>query len=241
MHLLSNKIKFKNIFFALVILLVLLCFRNAIFHLLIFFSRQLIFSPQKLSQEIEELKKENLLLSLQVKNYRGLREENEKLQKAFSFKKEKEISLVGAEVIGFAPSNWSRFVIINVGQDKGLKKGLFVINEKGNLVGRITETDKDFSRLTLVNDPNFNAPVVIGKKSMGLLKGTLEGARVLYIEKEDKIAVGDMIWLKTSMLPSPIAVGKIKSVKKSDDSLFWDVEVALFSKDIFFDKLFVIK
>ena len=222
-------------------LLFFLPFKGAIRSALIFFSRQLKTTPRKYSQEIEELKKDKIALSLQLEEFKQLKEENDILRDAFDLKIAEKLNLIGTEVIAFSPSNWHREVVINTGIKSGVSEGLLVIDENGGLVGRILKVENNSSRLLLVSDPNFNVPVFVGKEAFGMFKGNLVGAKILYIEDGDKIASGDKVWLKNPSSGSVIQIGKVGNVKKSDASLFWDVDVELFLKASVFDKLFIVK
>ena len=236
--------KTKHRFIVLILLAVFLFFlpfKSAIKDLLVFFSKQFRYTSQNFSQEIEKLKKENLSLELKVKEFNHLREENQILRNALNFKADKDFDLLGVDVIAFSPSSWDRFVLVNAGEDEGLEKGMFIVDEDGNLVGKVAEVDKNSSRVILVNDPNFNLSVFIGKEGFGLLEGNLIGAKLLYIEDTDKISEGDKIWIKLPSLSSSIEIGQVKSAKRSSNNLFWDVDAKLYLKSSFFDKLFVVK
>lgn len=222
-------------------LIVLLPFKGAIQNLLTIFSRQLNLSPTKTSKTIEELKKANLTLKLQLQEFNPLSKENETLKKAFNFKKQKKLNLQGAEVLAFTPSSWRRIAIINVGEDKNIKEGQLAIDEEGNLLGKILEVNEKTSRLILVNDPGFNLPVFVGEQGYGLLKGNITNARILYIEDGDKIQKGDKVWVKTADSASSINIGKIKRIQKSSNSLFWNVEAELTLENSTFNKVFIIK
>lgn len=241
MHL-PYKTKLKYIaIIASAILIVLLPFKGAVQNLLTIFSSQLSLSPTKTSKKIEELKKKNLTLKLQLQEFNPLSKENETLRKAFDFKKQKELNLQGAEVLAFTPSNWRRLAIINVGENKSIEEGQLAIDEEGNLLGKILEVNKKTSRLILVNDPGFNLSVFVGKQGYGLLKGNITNARILYIEDGDKIRKGDKVWVKTADSTSSVKIGKIKRIRKSSNSLFWDVDAELALGNNTFHKVFIIK
>jgi len=234
------KVKFSLLILAGIVLL-FVGFRSLI-NYLIFFTAESLFSPHiKTQAKIAELEQETTVLRLKLAEYKTLADENTQLRKALDFKARVGYKLIGADVLVFSPSAWQRLVVISGGSDKGLEKGLFAIDSEGNLVGKIVEVEKSFSRLMLVSDPDFSAPVSIGKTNLGLFKGALTGAHVLYIEDAEAIAVGDQVSLKVSELPIPLEIGKVKSLTKDPNSLFWDVGVALTQKKGFFDKVYIVK
>ena len=239
---LPSKAKFKyTALLVLAALLVLVPFKHVIKSLSISFPKNIHLAPKRLHQRIKELEKINLSLSLEIEKFKRLKKENQTLRKVFNFKNEKGFDLVGADVVLFSPSSWRRFVEINSGKNKGLKKGLFAIDENGKLIGKITQVSEDSAQVILVNDPDFNLSVFIGEKGFGLLKGALSGAKILYVEDGNEMHPGDKVWLKNPSLVVPVEVGTIAKVRRNPNNLFWDVDVELPLKNSFFEKLFIIK
>jgi len=182
-----------------------------------------------------------LLLSLKIKHLNDIKNENTKLRKALQLEEEKTINLLGAEVLTFSPSNWRHIVTINKGSNDDIKEGQFAIDENGHLLGKIIEINKTSSRLILIDDPEFTTSVFVANKDFGLLKGNRVGAKVLYIEDGSELKKGDKVWLKIPLINFPIEIGEIKKVKNNENSLFWDVDVKLYTKNSFFEKIFIIK
>jgi len=240
---LPSKIKLKYIvLFLLFVFLAFLPFKDAVRSLVIFFPNKLLFAPSnKYVHKIEKLRGENAVLKLQIESAAHLREENKKLRKAFDFKVKKKVDLLGAEVIAFIPSSWRRLALINKGRRDGVEEGLFAIDEDGNLLGKILEVEKETSRVILVDDPEFSVSVFVGKGSFGLLKGNLIGAKILYIENEAEINAHDKVWLKILSLGSVINVGEVKRIKNNENDLFLNIDVEPFTKNSFFDKVFIVK
>lgn len=234
------KVKFFVLIFVSLFLL-FFAFRGFVRYLIFFTTNQFLHYPTNNKQRLAELKQKNLELNLKLVKYEFLAQENKKLKKALNFKTSTKYNLVGAEVLAFAPSAWQRLIVINAGEDQGITKGLFAIGQEANLLGKIVEVDKKFSYLMLISDPGFTASVFIGQGALGLLKGGLTGTQVLYVEDSDDIKLGDKVWLKVAQLASAIEIGRVKSLTKTDDSLFWHVEVKMFQKDIIFNQVYVIK
>ncbi len=234
----KNKYRIAGLI-ILALVLFFLPFRSAIEDLFIFFSRQFRYTPIKQNQKFEELKKENLSLKLKIEKFQQLTKENQTLKKALNFKSETGVDLIGVDVIAFSPSSWGRYILVNAGSDNAVEKAMFVVDEDGNLVGKIIEVNQNHSKIILVNDPNFNLSVFVGEQGFGLLEGDLIGARLLYIEDSDQVKKGDEVWIKLES--SVIPVGKVKDISNNSNDLFWNVEVKLNIKTSFFDKLFILK
>lgn len=200
-----------------------------------------MFNPTRYGQTIQELKKKNLSLSLQIRQLHYLKIENERLRKALQFYEGRQINLIGADIVSFDPSSWRRAVVLDVGKTKGITEGAYAVDDQGWLIGKIVDVNNKFSRLIFVDDPNFTAPVFIGMNSFGLLKGGVGNVKILYIEDGDKIELKDKVWLKIPTLTFPIYIGEVKRISKENNSLFCNVEIQLFSKDYPSHKVFIIQ
>ncbi|MFH1503918.1 MAG: rod shape-determining protein MreC [Candidatus Omnitrophota bacterium] len=222
-------------------MLIFLPFKSTIQNFLIIFSQQFSAIPDNSSLTIKKLKRHNLLINIELNNLKRLKEENEKLKKALNFKERGGVNLTVVEIISFSPSQWHKSVIISCPVGKNLKKGLFAVNEEGNLLGKIVEVQDKYCRIDLVNDPNFNLPVFVGENKTGLLKGNINGAKILYIEADEKIKSGDEVWLRAGSSASAISIGKVKKVSQNPSSLFCDIDVTLLFQDYFFDQVFIIE
>ena len=238
-----SKIKSQYIAaFFLFFLLIFLPFKAVIQNIFVFLANKPLFlSKSSYTRQLNELKQENLKLTLENKKFEHLRTENEKLKAALGFAKTQKISLLGVEVIAFTPSIWQRSALINKGVKSQIKKDSFVIDEAGNLLGKITDVEENFSRLTFADDPDFSTTVFIGQKNFGFLKGNLVGAKLLYVEKGTEVKAGEKVWVKIPNIALPIHVGEVKRARRNDNDLFWDIEVRLSIKADLLDKMFVIK
>jgi len=238
-----SDIKLKHLFLVgLLAAVALLPAYSLIQNVFLFISRQQRrLSATSYQQTINQLKQENLQLRLQLKEYKSFQNENERLRQVLALTTAENITLIGADIISFSPTNWRRFAILNKGKKQGVHKGYFAINEKGTLLGKVVEVDENTSRLVFVDDPDFTVSVFAGEHAYGLLQGNLIGAKLLYIEDGEYLNAGDSVWMRIPALKSAISVGTIKNVRKNEDSLFWDIDVSLVTTNTFIDKVFLVQ
>lgn len=237
----SSKINYKNLALSVILALaILLPLRKGLSNIFIFLSEKLLFIPQNYSNYVETIQSKKLKLLLRVRKLSALQEENEKLKKALNFNADKAVNIKGVEIVAFDPSNWRRVVIVNAGENDGLKKGLYAIDESGFLVGKIVETRKNYSRLMLIDDPDFNIPVFVGETAFGLLRGSLEGIKVIYVENKDDVRVNDKVWCKISFFSFPVYIGEVRRLKRERNNLFLDIDVRLLSTNPYLHKIFII-
>lgn len=222
---LPSKFQFKYIFWSFTVVLVFLVFKNVFVYLSLFSAQNLVFSYRK-TDSINDLKKENVQLTLEINRLRSLEEENTRLKKALNITETSRAGLIYARIVGFSPSVWRRIAYIGIGRTQGLHEESLAINEEGFLVGKVLEVKKGYTRVGLLNDPYFSLPVCIEDKGMGLLQGTLRGnLKLRYIEEGQKVKEKDCVWLTCKNTSFPIHVGRVSAVKKKDDDFFLDVEV----------------
>jgi len=239
---LFSKIKPKlNLIFLLFLFLITIPLKNFFRDFIFLLSKNILNIYQEKDIKILKLEKENLMLSLKLKELEYLKEENEKLKKALDFKKNYKINCIGTEIITFDPSFLRRIIVVNSGKNEGIKKGMCVVDENGYLVGKVIETEKNYSYVSLINDIDFNLVVFVGKDSYGLLHGGLEGIKILYVENNKDININDKVYFKIPNTDFIVYVGNIKNIKKNPQEPFLDLELEPYSKNIILHKIFILK
>ncbi len=178
---------------------------------------------QKMKEEIFFLRQENILLQNVLQK---LKREKE-IQNSLS---ELQENILVAETIGLDLSNFLKSTIINKGSMHGIKKDMVVLDEKGNLVGRVIgPISLKEAKVQLITDNESGVGVFSKSKSVsGLLNGDGNGMCFFnyvlatnqdLLEGEEVITSG-----KDGIFPSGIRVGKIVSIVK-DGTLFKKIKV----------------
>ncbi|MBN2483421.1 MAG: rod shape-determining protein MreC [Candidatus Omnitrophica bacterium] len=190
----------------------------------IFMSQGLI-RPQADMSLLNDLKIENMILSLKVEELDSLAQENEKLRKALELKEENNIVVIYGRIWGFSPTAWRKIAFCSAGKRQNTRKESLVITEDKLLIGKVSEVFENYSTILLINDPYFSLPVFIEKKGMGLLQGTLSGhPKVLYIEAGQNVSPGDALFTSSQYVPFQIKVGSVSTVAEDPDDFFLRVE-----------------
>jgi rod shape-determining protein MreC len=80
-------------------------------------------------------------------------------------------------------------------------------------VGRVTETTPSFSKITLINDPDFSVSALIQRsRQEGLVSGTLGTYLIMkYLPKDADVKVDDLILTSglSSSFPKGLSIGKV--------------------------------
>ena len=133
-----------------------------------------------------------------------------------------------ATVIGRDPSPFLRYVILNIGSNDGIHRGMPVVTEQG-LVGRVDAVTADAARVQLITDPASAVNVSLqNSKTEAMLVGSITGDLSLDMISQDvTVQPGDVVL--TSGLgggyPPNLLVGQVVSVRKLDYELFQQAAV----------------
>ncbi|MEN6394652.1 MAG: rod shape-determining protein MreC [Anaerolineaceae bacterium] len=128
-----------------------------------------------------------------------------------------------ATVVATDPSPFLQYVIINIGSDDGIRRGMPVVTQQG-LVGRISGVTAGAARVQLITDPNSSINVRIEPSgALAMIVGQITGDISLeMIPQEADVNAGDLVL--TSGLgggfPANIIVGQVSGVRKRDLDLF---------------------
>ncbi len=133
-----------------------------------------------------------------------------------------------AAVVGRDPNPFLQYVIINVGSDHGIQRGMPVVNDQG-LVGRISLVTSNAATVQLITDPSSTVNIQIQPSDAeAVLYGSITSdISIDLVPQNVTIQPGDM--LLTSGLggnyPSNILIGQIVSVRNQATALFQQASV----------------
>lgn len=183
--------------------------------------RDLLEENQRLRQEIAQLTEENTLLQqdkYELNQLRALIELDEQYE---SYHK------VGARIIGRDTGNWYSSFIIDKGEDDGLAVDMNVI-AGGGLVGRITATGPNWSRITSIISDNSNvSAMTLASEDNMIVSGNLQlmtENSISFSQLVDSLntaAVGDKVVtsnISDKYLPN-ILIGYINSIETDANNL----------------------
>jgi rod shape-determining protein MreC len=160
----------------------------------------------------ETLHKEIDFLRQKIRELNDIYAENRRFKELLDFKQKTPYHVVACRVIGRSPDNWVSLVTVDKGSSQGIRRGFVVITYAG-LVGRVTETTPSFSKITLINDPDFSVSALIQRsRQEGLVSGTLGTYLIMkYLPKDADVKVDDLILTSglSSSFPKGLSIGKV--------------------------------
>lgn len=189
-------------------------------------------------QETRDLREENEALRLdveklqrQVISLRGAEIENRTLREHLGYvQANTEWNFISAQVIGRDPTNLLDAIIIDVGQNGGLKEGMVVVTHLG-VIGKVTRVSAQSSNVQLITSPSsaVNAVVQGGvRRTFGIVYGTSDGRlEMRYVLQTEELNERDIVVTSGigGGLPKDFVVGKVLSVQQEDYEEFQTAEI----------------
>jgi len=151
-----------------------------------------------------------------------------RLEGLLDLKRQVAMPIIGARVIGYDPSMWSRCAMIDQGLDQGVKVGLPVLAPQG-IVGRVMEAYPQYSKVMLIVDRKSGADVMIQRTRVrGILQGQ-GGNRcsLKFVPKSADIQTGDLVLASglAGLYPKGLVFGKVSATNTKNPGLFQEIEV----------------
>lgn len=192
------------------------------------------------TRDLRELRRRNedlqsLADSLMIENVRlkEIESENETLRRLLNFTQANpthsyKAAEVKGRVIGRDPSNFLSYLIIDLGSQQGIEKGMPVVAERG-LVGRITDVGSNWAKVMLIIDPSSSVNALIqSSRATGVVEGQVGGSLVMkYIPQGETVNVNDIVL--TSGLggnfPKKLIIGQVTTVQQRDIEMFQEAHI----------------
>jgi rod shape-determining protein MreC len=179
-------------------------------------------------EENRQLRKELEFVQGQNNQLREAAVATQRLEAILNFKQRSIPDMVAAQVIGRDATNWYRGIILNKGEQEGVRAEMGVITPAG-VVGRVVKATSSSSVVLLMTDPNNAiAAMVQGTRDEGIVEGTRNGrARMKYIPLLSTVHPGDRVITSglTGSFPRGLAIGVMTHIEKEEGDLFRSAEL----------------
>ncbi len=180
------------------------------------------------SNRIKTLEKQLADAELELTKLRQESRDTDNLRALLRLKQAINRHTVAADVCSRTPDNWFQQVVIDKGQQDGVRKGSAVITSKG-VVGQIVDVGPASSVVRLVSDPDQGVGVLLPRiGQIGVLKGRLkEPAVIEYVPIGTAVDVGDKVTCQSngSIFPSDHPVGTVCGVRRDTNGTTVTIEV----------------
>jgi rod shape-determining protein MreC len=151
-----------------------------------------------------------------------------RLEGLLDLKRQVALPVIGARIIAYDPSLWSRSAILNQGKAQGVKDGLPVLAPQG-IVGRIVGVYPEYSKVMLIVDRKSSADAMVQRTRIrGMLKGKGGNRCSLeFVPKSADVQVGDLVLASglVGLYPKGLVFGKVTAANKKNPGVFQEIEV----------------
>lgn len=171
-------------------------------------------------KDLEELKRENESLKAEQNRYSEVLAENIRLRNLLKFKQGyTSYNMVGASVIERDYGGWTHTMVIDRGEDSGIKKYMPVIIPSG-LVGFVSEVYMNSSRVQLLLDPRTTVGGIMQRPAsrvVSMVSGNSGNPGLLSfmsLPKESDVIKGDIIVTSGygGVYPKGLVIGTVEQV-----------------------------
>ncbi len=155
-----------------------------------------LLSRERLIQENESLRTENLVLKRKIQLNASLAAENVRLRQLLNSADTIDDRVLIAEVIGRSPDPMMHQLIVNRGKEDGVYKGQALVDAKG-LMGQVVEVGRHSAKVLLITDSTHALPVQINRNAEQLIAegtgGRTYGLSLPFVANTLDIVVGDLL------------------------------------------------
>ncbi len=183
-------------------------------------------------RENERLLKENTELAARLASQSQLAARAERLERLLELRSQVLTDTAAAQIIGMETSQQFRVLRLRLARGGAeMRPGMPVLSIAG-VVGRIARTVGPFADVQLATDPKSSIDVILPRTgSRGVLKGVASDTRYLcrieYLVQKDEVQLGDTVMTSGlgAIFPREVPVGKVVRLRRTDASLYQEVEV----------------
>ena len=194
-------------------------------------------------ESIEQLKKENAELMLELNLLRKQGQENRDLRSMLGYKDTAKSPLVPSKVISKLVNKIAGNVVINLGLSDGLKVGMPVITQVG-LVGIVSEVSDDYAVVKTLYNSSLNIAVTVENINVdGILSWDGHELIVKNVPAVYDIKIGDRVESSdfSSLFPPSIPIGTISQREETNSGLLHILFVKPYADIYSIHDVFVIK
>ena len=179
-----------------------------------------------------DLLAENKALQGQLNNYQmdlsrinSLQEENDLLKQELNFAKESGHKYVSARIITGVSDPLSESVVINRGSADGVARGFAVVTGEGILVGKVSETQNNLSKVLLLTDNKSKVAATIENidHTAGLVEGQFGlSFSMTNIPQGEPVKAGDLVVTSglEGQVPKNLLIAKIERIDQVESEIF---------------------
>ena len=192
--------------------------------------------------EIEELRRVNSELMLQISKLREFGILNEELKGLAGFKDTSDYPLIPATLVSKSLSRTNNTFTLNVGSKDNVKPGMPVINDRG-IIGIVHSTSGDFAIVRTLENVDLRLTVKNERSRIhGIMRWDGEELAIINVPETYDFKPGDRIITSEAsyLVPVPIPVGIVAEMRNVETEIFSRVKIKPFANLLNIENVFVL-
>ena len=174
-----------------------------------------------LEHENAAIKLRQTELSLLANQAALLSVENQNLRNLLEFQKKTSFKTIPVEILFNPPNPISQRIVINRGQNQGLRLGSPIANDAG-ILGQVVRLFDNSAEVSLLEDRDFAVPVLVARNGLrGAVVGTGRGKHLelRYLPVASDLEVGDILLTSgvDGVYPPGFAVAVISKIERNTE------------------------
>ena len=172
-----------------------------------------------LRTENARLKEQNLRLLEWQSAARQLSLENAALRQLLKMRPDAaRPTAVSGRVVADAGGPFVHTVLVDVGAEHGVARGMAAVNERG-LIGRVIEVGRHSARVLLLTDFNSRIPVMVEpSRDQAILAGNnSRRPSLVFLPRNPRLAVGNLVVTsgRGGVLPPGLEIGRVSAIDET--------------------------
>ncbi|MBO5658368.1 MAG: rod shape-determining protein MreC [Duodenibacillus sp.] len=182
------------------------------------------------SAELDQLRRENERLLVQVEQMEELKAQNTELRQLLDLRNSRAFEeTVVTEIQGEVGDQFSRHILLDQGSNIGIIPGMPVFDSTG-LLGQIVRTYPTQSELLLITSKDVQVPVQFERTGLRAIAegvGETESMRVLFVPLDSDVREGDRLVTSgiDGVFPRKTPVGIVTSVLRAKGEHYAHIEI----------------
>lgn len=194
-------------------------------------------------ERLTDLKAENERLVARNAELEEAEQTARRLESLLGLQSLYNLQSTAARIISGSTDSWSSTVTIDKGTASGLAVGMPVTDSNG-AIGQIVRCGSTSATVRLITDENSSISAMVqSSRAQGVLRGSVDGTlRLTLVRTDQMVEVGDMVVTSGlgGVFPKGLPVGKVVSVERTSESLYYEIEVEPLSSTESFEEVLVI-
>nr|WP_298634791.1 rod shape-determining protein MreC [uncultured Umboniibacter sp.] len=186
-------------------------------------------SRERLMAQNASLRAENDQLQLLLQRFQSVTTENDRLRQMMGASERLSHDVITGQLIGVSPDPVRQVIIVDKGQDDGVRIGLPVLDRLG-VAGQVIDVSATTASILLLTDQSHALPVRFldsGIRSVAEGAGDISQLQLLFVPQTSNVQPGDIIVTSGlgDVFPEGYPVGEVDFLLRDPNQPFMEIRI----------------